>query len=39
MRPEVLGGSSRERRYELHARFEREAQATASLRSPHTIEL
>ena len=24
---------------ELHARFEREAQATASLRSPHTIEL
>jgi eukaryotic-like serine/threonine-protein kinase len=39
MRPEVLGGSSLERRYELHARFEREARATASLRSPHTIEL
>jgi serine/threonine-protein kinase len=39
MRPEVLGGSSLERRSELHARFEREAQATASLRSPHTIEL
>jgi eukaryotic-like serine/threonine-protein kinase len=39
MRPEVLGGSSFERRSELHARFEREAQATASLRSPHTIEL
>jgi serine/threonine-protein kinase len=39
MRPEVLGGSSPERQSELHARFEREAQATASLRSPHTIEL
>jgi serine/threonine-protein kinase len=39
MRPEVLGGSSLERRSELRARFEREAQATASLRSPHTIEL
>jgi serine/threonine-protein kinase len=39
MRPEVLGGSSLERQSELQARFEREAQATASLRSPHTIEL
>jgi hypothetical protein len=39
MRPEVLGGSSPERHVELHTRFEREAQATASLRSPHTIEL
>jgi eukaryotic-like serine/threonine-protein kinase len=39
MRPEVLGGSSLERQSELHARFEREAQATASLRSPHTIAL
>jgi len=39
MRPEVLGGSSLDRQSELHARFEREAQATASLRSPHTIEL
>ena len=39
MRPEVLGLSSLERRSELQARFEREAQATASLRSPHTIEL
>jgi eukaryotic-like serine/threonine-protein kinase len=39
MRPEVLGGSSLERQSELRARFEREAQATASLRSPHTIEL
>ncbi len=39
IRPEVLGGSSLERQSELQARFEREAQATASLRSPHTIEL
>jgi serine/threonine-protein kinase len=39
MRPEMLGGSTPERRTELQARFEREAQATASLRSPHTIEL
>jgi serine/threonine-protein kinase len=39
MRHEVLGGSSLERQADLHARFEREAQATASLRSPHTIEL
>jgi serine/threonine-protein kinase len=39
MRPEVLGGSSPERQSELQARFEREAQATSSLRSPHTIEL
>ena len=39
MRPEVLGGSGASRHSELLARFEREAQATASLRSPHTIEL
>jgi eukaryotic-like serine/threonine-protein kinase len=39
MRPEQLGGSSLERQSELHARFEREAQVTASLRSPHTVEL
>jgi serine/threonine-protein kinase len=39
MRLEVLGLSSLERQSELQARFEREAQATASLRSPHTIEL
>jgi tRNA A-37 threonylcarbamoyl transferase component Bud32 len=39
IRPEVFGGSSLERRSELQTRFEREAQATASLRSPHTIEL
>ena len=39
IRPEVFGGSSLARRSELRTRFEREAQATASLRSPHTIEL
>ena len=39
MRPEVLGGSSPDRQSELHVRFEREAQATSSLRSPHTIQL
>jgi serine/threonine-protein kinase len=39
MRPEMLGGSAPGRRAELQARFEREAQATSSLRSPHTIEL
>jgi eukaryotic-like serine/threonine-protein kinase len=38
MRPEMLGGSSVERQ-SLSMRFEREAQATASMRSPHTIEL
>jgi len=38
MRPEMLGGSSVERQ-SLSLRFEREAQATASMRSPHTIEL
>jgi serine/threonine-protein kinase len=35
----MLVGSSPARQAELRARFEREAQATASLRSPHTIEL
>jgi serine/threonine-protein kinase len=39
VRPEVLGGSTVERRSELQARFEREAQATALLRSPHTIQI
>ena len=38
MRPQMLGGSSAERQ-SLRLRFEREAQATAGLRSPHTIEL
>jgi serine/threonine-protein kinase len=38
IRPEALGGDARDRRIAL-ARFEREAQSTASLRSPNTIEL
>lgn len=38
MRPEALGADAG-RRAEFHARFEREAQATALLRSPHTVEL
>jgi len=38
IRPEKLGGDSKTRRLAL-ARFEREAQSTASLRSPHTIDL
>ncbi len=39
MRPETLGALDTGRRAEFHARFEREAQATAVLRSPHTVEL
>jgi serine/threonine-protein kinase len=39
IRPDVLGGSGGVRGTELVTRFEREAQATCSLRSPHTIEL
>ena len=38
IRPEALGGDGQARRMAV-ARFEREAQATASLRSPHTIDL
>jgi serine/threonine-protein kinase len=38
IRPEALGSDQQARRVAL-ARFEREAQATASLRSPHTIDL
>ena len=38
IRPETLGGDDRSRRIAL-TRFEREAQATASLGSPHTIDL
>jgi tRNA A-37 threonylcarbamoyl transferase component Bud32 len=34
-----FGAMAADREMELRARFEREAQATASLRSPHTIEL
>ena len=36
VRPEAVGGDSR---HQVLARFEREAQATASLCSPHTIRL
>ena len=38
VRPEALGSDPQTRRVAL-LRFEREAQATASLRSPHTIDL
>lgn len=38
VRPEALGGDASSRQTML-ARFEREAQATASLRSPHTIDV
>jgi len=39
IRPEALGDTNVEDRKTVLGRFEREAQATASLRSPHTIEL
>jgi serine/threonine-protein kinase len=39
MRPEMLAGSDLGQQSERHARFEREAQATSSLRSPHTVQL
>lgn len=39
MRPEVLGAASGQRQHELRVRFEREAQTTAQLLSPHTIHL
>jgi serine/threonine-protein kinase len=39
MRPDVSTARDPVKRAELSARFEREAQATASLRSPHTVEL
>ncbi len=39
MRIDALGTAGAGRESELRARFEREAQATCSLRSPHTIEL
>jgi len=37
--PEVLGGSDPGARAAAMERFEREAQVTASLRSPHTVEI
>jgi serine/threonine-protein kinase len=39
IRPEMLGEASAERRREVLRRFEREAQATAAMRCPHTVEL
>jgi len=39
IRPEALGSSDPERRRITLQRFEREAQATASMRCPHTVEL
>jgi serine/threonine-protein kinase len=39
IRFDVRGGADLDRQSELRARFEREAQATSSLRSPHTVEL
>jgi serine/threonine-protein kinase len=39
VKPDVLGAMDDTRRLQLLARFEREAQATALMQSPHTIEL
>jgi serine/threonine-protein kinase len=39
IRPEVLGAMTKQQREVLVERFRREAQAAASLRSPHTIHL
>jgi hypothetical protein len=39
IKPEVLGSMTKEQREVLVERFRREAQAAASLRSPHTIHL
>jgi serine/threonine-protein kinase len=39
IRPELLGAGSERESYEMLRRFEREAQATATLNSPHTIQL
>ncbi len=39
VRPDVFGAAGSEESRLMLARFEREAQATASMRSPHTIEL
>lgn len=39
VRPEILGARTETEAQSLLRRFEREAQATASLRSPHTIQV
>lgn len=39
IRPEVFQGATGDRQVELRARFEREAQTTAALHSPHTVNL
>jgi serine/threonine-protein kinase len=39
IRPAVLGAGGQEQAGEVLKRFEREARATAALRSPHTIEI
>jgi eukaryotic-like serine/threonine-protein kinase len=39
IRPAALGAGEGSRAHEMVKRFEREAQATAALRSPHTIEV
>ena len=39
VRPDVLGASSDQGATEILRRFEREARATAALRSPHTIQV
>lgn len=39
IRPEVLAGLNGRQESLMRKRFEREAQATASLRSPHTVDL
>jgi tRNA A-37 threonylcarbamoyl transferase component Bud32 len=39
IRPQLLDGEDAARRAEIHARFDREAQSTAGLRSPHTVSL
>jgi serine/threonine-protein kinase len=39
IRPETLGAVTEEQRQVLLKRFEREAQATAALSSPHTVDL
>ena len=39
IRPELLGAGSHAEAYNMLRRFEREAQATAALSSPHTIQV